>query len=210
MLTAATIKTWSPTHPWKKPVFIEQDLLLEGILHKLSEIPLAKSLVFIGGTCLHKMHAGNPARYSEDLDFSWTSDDTVDGLSYATKEACSDIGFSDTEVVPSSEARFPKVLFFYQGFDGERRKIKFEADTVRSSYREGKTVVLPLETRSPWLTATSEIHCASLEALAGMKIVAGTSRRKARDWYDYDYLRNTLNVSLDDAVACADELKPSG
>lgn len=48
-----------------------------------------------------------------------------------------------------------------------------------------------------------------LSALAGMKIIAGSVRGKARDLYDLDYMLNCLGVSREEAMEWAHLLKPS-
>lgn len=49
---------------------IEQDLLLSRLIVEIANIDyLGGELVFRGGTCLRKLHAPEPLRYSEDLDY---------------------------------------------------------------------------------------------------------------------------------------------
>ena len=49
---------------------IEQDLLLSRLIVEIANDDyLGDELVFRGGTCLHKLHAPEPLRYSGDLDY---------------------------------------------------------------------------------------------------------------------------------------------
>ncbi len=52
---------------------IEKDLLLQGLLIKLSKSAyFSENFVFKGGTCLTKAYFGY-YRFSEDLDFTWVT-----------------------------------------------------------------------------------------------------------------------------------------
>lgn len=210
MLGDEAIAEWSLVRPWDQPHQVEQDLLLEGILHKVASVSDATSLAFIGGTCLHKLYAPQPRRYSEDLDFTWVGHHSVDGALAEIAASCETLGFDRIDIVTSAEARFPKVLFFYAGTDGLPGKIKLETNRQGVSKLQESLVPRTLTTANSWLNATSEIHCAPLPSLAGMKIVAGSVRGKARDLYDLDYMLNQLGASRDEAMAWAQHLKPSG
>ena len=65
-------------------------------------------------------------------------------------------------------------------------------------------------THSTWLNEASDIPCAPLAALAGMKIVAGSVRGKSRDIYDLHYMIEELGVSSSAAVAWAQKTRPKG
>ncbi len=44
------------THRWQRDDQIEQDLLLEAVLHRAAQADSFDSMAFIGGTCLHKLY----------------------------------------------------------------------------------------------------------------------------------------------------------
>ena len=118
VIPQAAIHQRSLTHPWRRVVQVEQDLLLEAVLHRAAEADSFDQLAFIGGTCLHKLYGPGPRRYSEDLDFVWMGDGTPDDALEEIADHSRSLDFERVEVVTSSEARFPKVLFFYENHDG--------------------------------------------------------------------------------------------
>ena len=196
------------THPWRHAVQIEQDLLLEAVLHRACDADGFEQMAFIGGTCLHKLYGTGPRRYSEDLDFVWMGDGTPDDTLRNIADRGGSLGFDRVEVVTSAEARFPKVLFFYENHDGLPAKMKLETNTSLATALRGKVIDRPLVTSSTWMNEASDIPCAPLEALAGMKIVAGSVRGKSRDIYDLHYMIEELGVSNSAAVTWAQKTRP--
>ena len=209
MIPRSAIQQWSLTHPWQLDTQVEQDLLLEAVLHRAAESDSLGQLTFIGGTCLHKLYGSRPRRYSEDLDFVWMGDGTPDDALRNIAAHSRSLNFERVEVVTSDEARFPKVLFFYENYDGLHAKMKLEINTILAPSLRGEVVSRPLDTSSVWLTETTDIPCAPLAALAGMKIIAGSSRGKSRDLYDLHYMIEELGVSSTAAVAWAQNMRPA-
>ena len=210
VIPQAALHQWSLTHPWRSVVQVEQDLLLEAVLHRAVEADSFDQLAFIGGTCLHKLYGPGQRRYSEDLDFVWMGDGTPDDALEEIADHSRSLDFERVEVVTSSEARFPKVLFFYENHDGLPAKMKLETNTSLAKALRGRVVSRPLATSSEWLNEASDIPCAPLAALAGMKIIAGSERGKSRDLYDLRYMIEKLGVSPTAAVAWAQKTRPSG
>ena len=108
----------------------------------------------------------------------------------------------------SAEARFPKVLFYYENFNGLPAKMKLETNTNLAAVLRGRVECRSLETSSSWLNEASEIPCAPLAALAGMKIIAGSVRGKSRDLYDLHYMIEELGVPTTEAVTWAQQMRP--
>lgn len=210
VIPAEAISQWEATHPWQNAVQVEQDLLLEAVIHRAAEADSFDQLAFIGGTCLHKLYGPEPRRYSEDLDFAWMGDGAPDGALKEIADHSRSLDFERVEVVTSAEARFPKVLFFYENHDGLPAKMKLETNTSLAAALRGRVVSRPLATSNAWLSEASDIPCAPLAALAGMKIIAGSTRGKSRDLYDLRYMVEELGVSDDDAVAWALKMRPAG
>ena len=209
VIPQAAIHQRSLTHPWRRVVQVEQDMLLEAVLHRAAEADSFDQLAFIGGTCLHKLYGPGPRRYSEDLDFVWMGDGTPDDAMEEIADHSRSLAFERVEVVTSSEARFPKVLFFYENHDGLPAKMKLETNTSLATALRGEVVSRPLATSNAWLDEASDIPCAPLAALAGMKIIAGSTRGKSRDLYDLRYMIEELGVSPTAAVAWAQKTRPS-
>lgn len=70
VIPRAAITAWGTSVGWATDEQVEQDLLLSRLIIELATDPyLGEELVFRGGTCLHKLYADKPYRYSEDLDF---------------------------------------------------------------------------------------------------------------------------------------------
>jgi predicted nucleotidyltransferase component of viral defense system len=68
MIGRSFIEEWREQYPWKDGQ-VEQDLILSrAIVEMFSDDLLRKSLVFRGGTALHKLFIHPQARYSEDID----------------------------------------------------------------------------------------------------------------------------------------------
>ena len=209
MIPRSAIRQWTLTHPWRRVVQVEQDLLLEAVLHRAAEADSFEQLTFIGGTCLHKLYGPGPQRYSEDLDFVWMGDGTPDDALSEIADHSRSLDFERVDVVTSDEARFPKVLFFYENHDGLLAKMKLEINTILATFLRGEVVSRPLETSNTWLNKTTDIPCAPLAALTGMKIIAGSTRGKSRDLYDLHYMIEELGVSRTAAVAWAQKMRPS-
>ena len=209
MIPQSAIRRWSLTHPWELDTQVEQDLLLEAVLHRAAEADGLDQFVFIGGTCLHKLYGPGPRRYSEDLDFVWMGEGTPDDALEEIADHSRSLDFERVEVVTSAEARFPKVLFFYENHDGLPAKMKLETNTSLTTALRGKAAARPLATANEWLDEASDIPCAPLAALAGMKIIAGSTRGKSRDLYDLRYMIEELGVSPTAAVAWAQKTRPS-
>ena len=70
MIPQSFITEWQNKAPWRDNAQIEQDLILSrAIIEIFSNKVLKESLVFRGGTALHKLYSPQQKRYSEDLDF---------------------------------------------------------------------------------------------------------------------------------------------
>lgn len=183
--------------------------MLEAVLHRAARADSFDRMAFIGGTCLHKFYGPEPQRYSEDLDFVWMGDGTPDDVLTEIADHSRSLEFERVDVVTSAEARFPKVLFFYENHDGLPGKMKLEINTNLATALRGRVAYRSLETSNSWLNEVSEIPCAPLAALAGMKIIAGSTRGKSRDLYDLHYMIEELGVSTTAAVAWAQKIRPS-
>jgi hypothetical protein len=69
MIPRAYITEWRIRAPWKTQAMVEQDLIINRALVDIFSDPFLKSsLVFRGGTALHKLFFDTPLRYSEDID----------------------------------------------------------------------------------------------------------------------------------------------
>lgn len=70
MILQRYITQWRQHAPWPYLDQIEHDLILSRALCELYTSPIiAETLVFRGGTALHKLFFNKSGRFSEDLDF---------------------------------------------------------------------------------------------------------------------------------------------
>ncbi len=70
MIPEFCLTEWRQEVPWVEDYQVEQDLIISRALINLYENPkIRNTLVFRGGTALHKLYIKPAARYSEDIDF---------------------------------------------------------------------------------------------------------------------------------------------
>src|SRR5260221_11107499 len=78
MIPDYCLTEWRQQVPWVEDYQVEQDLLISRALVSLYERPKIKnSLVFRGGTALHKLYVNPAARYSEDIDLVQIATDPI-------------------------------------------------------------------------------------------------------------------------------------
>ncbi len=69
MIPEFCLTEWRQQVPWVEDYQVEQDLIISRALISLYERPkIRDTLVFRGGTALHKLYVQPAARYSEDID----------------------------------------------------------------------------------------------------------------------------------------------
>jgi predicted nucleotidyltransferase component of viral defense system len=70
MIPQTAITAWRNIAPWASPDQVEHDLVLSRAICELYRNPVVtETLVFRGGTALHKLFFETAGRFSEDLDF---------------------------------------------------------------------------------------------------------------------------------------------
>src|SRR4030067_2692033 len=141
-------------------VVVEKDYVLDWVLWGISQNELLKNkLVFKGGTALHKMYFAD-WRFSEDLDFTTTTqigkndlEDEINSFCETVKEQ-SGIELKQKEVIPSgdkdSEWSF-EVRIEYVGPRGQKRDplptilLHITNDELLKDYPEAKIMIDPYE-----------------------------------------------------------------
>ncbi|MGI8791834.1 MAG: nucleotidyl transferase AbiEii/AbiGii toxin family protein [Acidimicrobiales bacterium] len=97
MIPRASIAAWGRSVGWATDDQVEQDLLLSRVIVEIANDPyLGEELAFRGGTCLHKLHADAPYRYSEDLDYVRCSAGGIADLTRATTAIGERLGMDNT------------------------------------------------------------------------------------------------------------------
>ena len=207
MIPAAAITEWSRQVPWPSVDQVEQDLLLSRLIVEIANDDyLGNELIFRGGTCLHKLVAPTPLRYSEDLDYVRT---TSGGIREFTR-AVTSIGDRLGMQVTTKIGKHPKIYLrapFEAG--STSMKVKIEVNTFERSPAR------PLE-RTPygittsWFAGEAAVQTFAVEELVTTKIRALFQRSKGPDLFDLWMAVTHLDVRPDDLVAAFAPYRPDG
>lgn len=196
MIPRADITQWrSLGHPWQSDAMVEQDLILSAMLVMLfDDAQIQESLLFRGGTALHKLQLAEPLRYSEDIDL--------------VQRDSGPIGPQFDRIRGILEGRFGEprrkigqgIATLTYRLDSEDAppfplRIKIEINT-----RE-HTQVLPVEHKhfevdSRWFKGQADIPIYHLDELLATKLRALYQRRKGRDLFDLGLALRTLPVDV--------------
>jgi predicted nucleotidyltransferase component of viral defense system len=181
------ITEWSAQAPWPTESQIEQDLILSRLIIEIaSDELLASELAFRGGTCLHMLHLPKPARYSEDLDYTRTSDEPrIGDCLTALRRIATDIGLQERKRrFPSHDSDMASIWFHTSPeTDGGQISIKIEIN-VRETTPHRPYVLLPHHVQSRWWSGSADVRTFRAEEVLATKLRALYARRKGRDLYD--------------------------
>lgn len=200
MIPRADIMEWRATgYPWKTDAMVEQDLIISRLLVELfSEESIAASLVFRGGTALHKLFIKKPLRYSEDIDLVQREPGPIGSVFDAIRARCRDwLGEPKRKTGPSvatmsykaeSEDAPPLPL-----------RIKIEINT-REHFP-----FLPIDHKtfdvySRWFEGSAAIPVCQINELLATKLRALFQRRKGRDLFDLATALRSLKVDAQKLV----------
>lgn len=190
---------------------IELDYALGWFLSELARHPFNEKLAFKGGTALRRCHIGE-YRFSEDLDFTLLTDDSVDAIRVAFDEIGAKV--REQTGMPFAFARPDKQPHqnshtFFMTFTGPMgRAREFKVDITKT-----EVIVDKLERKAVLKTydafdfpADRAVQVYSIAEVVTEKILALTDpkRSQPRDLYDLWYLEDNNLVdlpSLDDAIA---------
>ncbi|MGQ0431254.1 MAG: nucleotidyl transferase AbiEii/AbiGii toxin family protein [Microthrixaceae bacterium] len=207
MIPRASITAWGTSVGWATEEQVEQDLLLSRLIIEIANDPyLGEELVFRGGTCLHKLYADRPYRYSEDLDYVRRTGGGIRDLTQAATAIGERLGMD----VQTRIGQHPKIYLrspFESG--GGTMRIKVEVNTFERSPARG-LVRAPFAVESPWYAASADVLTFSLEELVATKIRALFQRSKGRDLFDLWLAMMRLGVSAADLVDCFAPYRPDG
>jgi predicted nucleotidyltransferase component of viral defense system len=181
------ITEWSAHAPWPAESQIEQDLILSRLIVEIaSDELLARELAFRGGTCLHKLHLPEPARYSEDLDYTRTSDEPrIGDCLIALRRIAADIGLQERRRrFPSHDSDMACIWFHTSPETGDGLiSVKIEIN-VRETAPHRPYVLLPHYVQSRWWSGSADVQTFRAEEVLATKLRALYARRKGRDLYD--------------------------
>ncbi len=200
MIPAAMITEWSQQCPWISLAQVEQDLVLSRALVEIYRIPaLCDSLVFRGGTALHKLVLQPAVRYSEDLDFVQIREEpigqTLDRLRSALEPWLgapkTDVSSRGATQIYRFESETPPVI---------RLRLKIEINTREHFYLH------PLHhhdftVASRWFNGAAQVPVYSVTELLGTKLRALYQRRKGRDLFDLWHAHTSKALNPGEVVA---------
>lgn len=186
MIPQAEIISWRNTAPWAGFDQVEHELVLSRALCELYKNPLiSESLVFRGGTALHKLFFKRAGRFSEDLDFVQAKAEPI-GKTITAIRGCLDHWLGK----PSWKQNQGRFTLNYR-FQTEikpviNRKVKIEINTREHDNLEPHLRV-PFSVSNRWFQGEVFILTYSIEELLATKLRALYQRKKGRDLYDFWY-----------------------
>lgn len=193
MIPAANITAWRRNAPWPDDTQVEQDLVLSRFMVEIANHDLlGPELSFRGGTCLHKLHLPEPARYSEDLDYVRSTRSGIKPHLMALNEIGIAMGLEEAATHLSGPMVHAK-------FDAEptsgtgRIRVKVEINIAEIEPLLPR-VGIPFAVDSPWWQGSAEIGTFALEELLGTKLRALYQRSKGRDLFDLWYVLTTTGA----------------
>ena len=206
MIPQQAIITWSLTHPWSTPEQVEQDLILSRAICMIAaDSYLGEELTFRGGTALHKLHLPQALRYSEDLDYTRSTEDGVGRVLDTLKDIGRTLGF----VVKSELSEHPKVIWRTLSESGMPLRIKIEINT-HERLPTLPIITLPFQVTSSWWTGNADVRTFQLAELMATKLRALYQRSKGRDLFDLWLALTVAHVDPAQIVAAFAPYRPVG
>lgn len=187
MIPQTAITAWRNTARWGSPDQVEHDLVLSRAICELYQHPVvAESLVFRGGTALHKLFFDRAGRFSEDLDFVQVTAEPI-GRTVNAIRTCLDPWLGK----PSWKRNQGRFTLNYR-FTTEiepiiTRKVKIEINT-REHFTVQPYVRELFQVSNSWFQGESHVLTYTIEELLATKLRALYQRKKGRDLYDLWYV----------------------
>lgn len=209
MIPRAHVTDWRSHAPWPSDAQVEQDLVLSRALVEMySHSAIAESMVFRGGTALHKLFFNPPARYSEDIDLVQVEAEPIGPVLKTIRQSL-DPWLGDPAYSPRHASSRLVYRFETTSKPVQRVRLKIEINT-----REHFSVLglhhLPLKIASPWFSGEADIAVYRLEELLGTKLRALYQRKKGRDLYDLWLALTTLEVDHLLVIQCFERYMEHG
>lgn len=162
--------------------------------------------MFRGGTCLHKLHAPEPLRYSEDLDYVRS---TGGGISEVTR-AVTDIGKRLGMEVRTRITEHPKMFLRSTYETGTApMRVKIEVNTFERS-PANPLIRIPYQVESSWFTGGADVLTFTIDEVLATKIRALFQRSKGRDLFDLWLAMTQLGVPASSIVKAFTPYRPDG
>lgn len=201
MIPQAYISEWYQSVPWQTMEQVEQDLVISRVLVELfSDVKLANSLAFRGGTALHKLYLSPQQRYSEDIDLVQVTAEPFGPIVDRIRKRLSFLG------EPRRSPRAHNFTLYYD-FDSEfppsrNLRLKIETNT-REHFHTTDLDYFPFSVDSKWFKGSCHLTTYTLEELLGTKLRALYQRNKGRDLFDlYVAFNRTASLNTDLLIRC--------
>lgn len=184
MIPIGMIEAWKASAPWSNNDFVEQDLILSRLLTALySHEKIKQSLIFKGGTALHKLFLQKALRYSEDLDFDQISSEPIGALLDIIREAARDIFTEEAKYDRHEKMFILRYRYRAETPPNATMKVKIEINTRNHSLFQSLHQIHH-KCESTWFLGSSDITTYTLEELLASKLKALYQRNKGRDLFD--------------------------
>jgi predicted nucleotidyltransferase component of viral defense system len=200
MIGQSFIEEWRERHPWTDGQ-VEQDLILSrAIVEIFSDDLLRNSLVFRGGTALHKLFVSPQARYSEDIDLIQINREPINPVLKRIREKLSFLGTKRTvkqhihnnTMIYRFDTEIPPVV---------NMRLKIEINT-----REHLNVMglqkIPFEVQNEWFAGNCNVTTYHPEEMLGSKLKALYGRKKGRDLFDLYWALTHLEIDKPKLLHC--------
>lgn len=186
MIPLHHIEYWSTQVPWVSSEQIEQDLVISRALIEIYQSDLIqKTLIFRGGTALHKLYLDPPKRYSEDIDFvSLVSGNNDAQISHIRTALDHWLG----EPVYEYDTNLGLIRLTYTCLSTHSKtplNLKIEINVIENSCLYD-SIPYNYSISSEWIQKTAIVSVYCLEELLATKLRALYERRKSRDLFDLD------------------------
>jgi predicted nucleotidyltransferase component of viral defense system len=200
MIGRSFIEEWREQHPWRDGQ-VEQDLVLSrAVVALFSDDFLRKSLVFRGGTALHKLFIHPQIRYSEDIDLIQINREPINPVLKRIREV---LAFLGTKRTVKQHVHNNTMIY---RFDTEipptvSMRLKIEINT-----REHLNILglqeIPFEVKNGWFSGVCNATAYKIEEMLGSKLKALYSRKKGRDLFDLYWALTHLEINSDILLNC--------
>lgn len=156
---------------------------------KLVRAPKIKdSLVFRGGTALHKLFIKPAGRYSEDIDLVQITSEPIGSVLDEIRSALNWLGEPKSKLTERSA----KLIYHYTALDNSQRKLKIEINTTEH-YHFADLIDYDFSISNAWYSGEFKLRTYQLDELIGTKMRALYQRRKGRDLFDlWIVLKNNM------------------
>jgi len=203
MIPTNEIKAWSNIVPWITDEQIEQDLVIcRSLVEIFSNDFLAESLVFRGGTALHKLYLQPQPRYSEDIDLVQKKAGPIKEIIVQLQKCMS---FLDEPTI-KQKANNNTLIYRFNSENVTPVPLRLK---IEINCREHFSVLgyntKDFSVNTGWFKGSCNVQTYHLEEMIGTKIRALYQRRKGRDLYDLYKALTLANMNIEQVLTCYHE-----